>query len=133
MSPVAAVTSVLSKYATFSGRARRSEYWWFMLANAIVANVLYFVTIGPSYQKAVADQNFSNFSFGVGGIIYVLYVLAMILPGIAVAVRRLHDTDRSGGFYFMFLIPFVGPIILLVFFVQAGSVGPNRFGADPKE
>jgi uncharacterized membrane protein YhaH (DUF805 family) len=132
VSPVESIKSVFSKYATFSGRARRSEYWWFVLANAIVGNVLYFVTIGPSYQQAVSDQNFSNFSLGIGGVIYVIYVLVVLIPGLAVLVRRLHDTGRSGWHYWMALIPFAGVFIVLYYLAQEGTSGQNAYGSDPK-
>jgi uncharacterized membrane protein YhaH (DUF805 family) len=132
MSPAEAITSVFTKYATFSGRARRSEFWWFALMNAIVSNVLYFVTIGPSYQSALSNNDFSDFSFGIGGAIYVLYALAVLVPGLAVTWRRLHDTNRSGAYAFMTLIPFVGWIFVLVAEIQEGTRGPNNFGPDPK-
>lgn len=132
MSPVESIKSVFSKYAVFSGRARRSEYWWFVLANAIVGNVLYFVTIGPSYQDAINNQDFSNFSLGVGGMVYVLYGLAVFLPGLGVLVRRLHDAGRSGWYYWMALIPLAGVFIVLYFLVQEGTNGANAYGPDPK-
>jgi uncharacterized membrane protein YhaH (DUF805 family) len=132
MSFMEAIKSVLSKYAVFSGRARRSEYWWFVLANGIVSNILYFVTIGPAYQKALNDSDFSNFSFGVGGMVYSLYALAIFLPSLAVMVRRLHDTGRSGWYYWMVLIPFAGIFIVLYYLIQEGTNGANAYGADPK-
>ncbi len=126
------IKTVLSKYADFSGRARRSEYWWFYLANLIVGNVLYFATIGPAYISAISNNDVSNFSFGIGGVIYVLYALAVLLPSLAVSVRRLHDTNHSGWYLFMSLIPFVGWIFVLVALIQEGTQGPNNYGADPR-
>jgi len=107
--------SVLKKYVTFSGRARRTEYWMFTLFNiifSIVAGVL----------DVVLGLGFIN----------LLYTLAVLLPAIAVGVRRLHDTDRSGWWMLIGLIPLIGAIVLLVFFCLEGEKQENRFGADPK-
>lgn len=108
---------VLKKYAVFSGRARRTEYWMFFLFNLIIAFVLGFV-------EGLA---------GGPGVIGVLYSLAVLIPGIAVSVRRLHDTDRSGWWLLIALIPLIGAIVLLVFMVQDGKPGQNQYGANPKE
>lgn len=105
------------KYAVFSGRARRTEYWMFVLFNVIVAVVLSFV------DGLVGSQ----------GALDMLYGLAALIPGIAVSVRRLHDTDRSGWWLLVGLIPLVGTIVLLVFMVQDSTPGQNEFGANPKE
>jgi uncharacterized membrane protein YhaH (DUF805 family) len=107
---------VLEKYADFSGRARRSEYWWFTLANVIVALVL-------ALLIAVAD---------IFWVLYVLYGLALIVPSIAVTIRRLHDTDKSGWWILIGLVPFVGGIILLVFMCIDSTRGPNQFGPSEK-
>ncbi|WP_409422662.1 DUF805 domain-containing protein [Pseudaeromonas sp. ZJS20] len=107
--------SVLKKYVTFSGRARRTEYWMFTLFNiifSIVAGVL----------DVVLGLGFIN----------LIYTLAVLLPAIAVGVRRLHDTDRSGWWMLIGLIPLIGAIVLLVFFCLEGEKQENRFGADPK-
>lgn len=106
---VQAVKICLSKYATFEGRARRSEYWWFYLATFVVGLVLGGIPI-------------------LGWIICI----ALILPGIAVAVRRLHDIGKSGWWYLLCLIPLVGTIILIVWFVRPGVAGANQYGEDPK-
>ncbi|GAA4495809.1 DUF805 domain-containing protein [Pseudaeromonas paramecii] len=107
--------SVLKNYVTFNGRARRTEYWMFTLFNiifSIVAGVL----------DAVLGLGFIN----------LIYTLAVLLPAIAVGVRRLHDTDRSGWWMLIGLIPLIGAIVLLVFFCLEGEKQENRFGADPK-
>ena len=106
-----AVSSVFSKYATFSGRARRSEFWWFALFNLIASLV----------------------ASGIDGvlglhIINPLYSLATILPALAVGVRRLHDIDRSGWWVLIVLIPIVGWIILIFWNVKEGTPGANQFG-----
>ena len=117
MSFTEAIQSVLSQYATFSGRARRSEYWYFVLLNIIVSGVLGF--LGNRFGTV--------FSVLAG-----LYSLAMLIPGLAVCVRRLHDTGRSGAWWFICLVPLAGAIILLVFMCQDSVHGTNEFGPSPK-
>lgn len=107
---------VLKKYAVFSGRARRKEYWMFCLFNLIIGFVIGFI-------GAFIDGN---------GIIALAYNLAILLPSIAVSVRRLHDTDRSGWWMLIGLIPIVGPLVLIFFMIQEGTASANRFGANPK-
>lgn len=113
---------VFENYANFNGRARRSEYWWFILANMILAIV------------AMVIDNVAGITFGQipYGPVYVLYALALFLPGLAVSVRRLHDVGKSGWFYFIALIPIVGAIWLLVLFCSEGEPGENQYGANPK-
>jgi uncharacterized membrane protein YhaH (DUF805 family) len=109
-----AVRTGFSKYATFSGRAARPEYWYWALFVFAVSIVL-----------AIID----SLVFGTGiGVLQSLFDLAVLLPGIAVAVRRLHDIDRSGWWLLLGLIPVVGEIILLVWFCLRGTQGANRFG-----
>lgn len=112
----AAVRSGLSKFASFSGRARRSEFWWFYLFSVLVV-------IAGAVIDAVA---------GTEGIFYGLAAVAVILPNIAVGVRRLHDIDKSGWLYLLYLIPLVGTILLIVWGCKEGTSGPNQYGADPK-
>ena len=113
---------VLENYANFNGRARRSEYWYFALMNLIILIV-----------AAVLD-NMLGLTFGAlpYGYLYVAFALAVFIPGLAVAVRRLHDVGKSGWFYFIVLIPIVGAIWLLVLFFTEGNRGENQYGADPK-
>ena len=114
--------AVLKKYAVFTGRARRSEYWFFILFNVIISLVLGFIDgfLGLGDPEA-----------GVG-LLSVIYGLAVLIPSIAVGVRRLHDTDRSGWWLLISLIPLIGGIVLLVFIVLDGTPGENRFGPNPK-
>jgi uncharacterized membrane protein YhaH (DUF805 family) len=107
---------VLKKYAEFKGRARRKEYWMFFLINLIIAVVIAFV----------------EGMFGSPGIIGMLYSLAVLLPAIGVTVRRLHDTDRTGWWILVFLIPLIGWIVLLVFMVLDSQPGDNEYGPNPK-
>ena len=109
---------VLKNYATFSGRARRKEYWMFALIQSIVWVIMYGLML-TSDSSLIAG-------------ICILFALATIVPSLAVVVRRLHDIDRSGWFYFISFIPLVGPLILLVWSCKAGTTGANRYGADPK-
>ena len=103
-----AISTGFTKYADFTGRARRSEYWWWLLFVVSVTVVTVLI----------------NFT------LYVIAVIGLLLPGIAVSVRRLHDTGRSGWFYFIVLVPLVGGIILLVWMATEGNPGPNQYG-DP--
>ena len=121
MSFVDAIRSVVSKYATFSGRARRSEYWWFVLAYAIAAIVASVIDLAIG-----TDHAFGNYGV-VGG----LLGLVLLLPTLAVGCRRLHDTDRSGWWQLLGIIPLVGMIILIVWYV-GDSRPDNRFGPNPK-
>lgn len=107
--------AVLKNYAGFSGRARRKEYWMFTLFNVIVAAVL--AGVGAAIES---------------GIPYVVYLLATLIPSLAVVVRRLHDTGRSGWWMLISFVPLVGTIILLVFLASAGKAEDNQFGANPK-
>ena len=105
-----------NKYAEFNGRARRSEYWYFVLFNFIVS-------LGLGMVDAFTGMGFLNY----------LYSLAVIIPGIAVGVRRLHDTGRSGWWLLVGLIPFIGWIVLIVFLVQDSNPYDNQYGPNPKK
>ena len=121
-----AVRSVLSQYATFSGRARRSEFWffqWFCFIAIITAGIVGAV-IG-----AIIGGTESAMTFGV--ILYYLCALALILPTLAVTVRRLHDIGRSGWWILIGLVPFIGAIIMLIFNIT-DSKPDNQYGPNPK-
>ena len=109
-------------YADFGGRARRQEYWMFGLFNMIIAVVLNVVAIGAS----------SALDVGVFMAIPTLYSLAVIIPGIAVSVRRLHDIGKSGWYLLVAFIPFIGALILLYFMVLDSTPGNNEYGPNPK-
>lgn len=108
---------VLKNYAVFDGRARRKEYWMFFLFNTLIAIVI-------SIIEALA---------GSSGVLGLLYSLAVLIPAIGVSVRRLHDTDRSGWWMLICLVPLIGAIVLLVFMVQDSTPGQNPYGDNPKE
>jgi uncharacterized membrane protein YhaH (DUF805 family) len=145
MTFIESIKTVLSKYAVFNGRARRSEFWWYYLAVTIVDTILYVVLVAPGYgafmtanmeylaaNDPTAPAPTMPGSLVTGFLIVSLVNLALLLPTLGVSVRRLHDTDRSGFWYFLSFIPFVGIIILIVWWASAGTPGPNRFGPDPK-
>ena len=108
--------AALKNYAGFSGRARRKEYWMFALFNFIIIFALSFI------EGMVVGS----------GILGMLYVLAILIPALAVTIRRLHDTNKSGWFILIGLIPFLGAIVLLVFYVQDSDAGDNQYGPNPK-
>lgn len=114
----------LKRYADFSGRSRRKEYWMFLLGVFIAAIVL-------SIVEGIVGL--SGMVGGVYGPLTTILMLAVIIPGIAVQVRRFHDQDKSGWFVLLALIPFLGGLIVLVFMCLEGTKGPNRFGPDPKD
>ena len=118
------------KYADFQGRARRSEYWLFTLFCIIVSMVLYIPML--AFAGAMQKTGQLNPIAGLFMLLLGVFCLGLIIPSLAVTVRRLHDTDRSGWWIFISLVPFVGGIILLIFEVLDGTPGPNKFGPDPK-
>jgi uncharacterized membrane protein YhaH (DUF805 family) len=111
-----AVRSGLQNYVNFSGRARRSEYWWFVLFYVIVLVV-----------ARILDG-----VIGMSPLLYTVAALALLLPSLGLAVRRLHDTNRSGWWILLGLIPIIGSIILIVFMVGEGTPGDNQYGPSPK-
>ena len=120
-----AVGAFFGRYFDFQGRSRRAEYWFTYLFLMIVVLVAY------AAMFAFAGGDSSGAMFGLIAGVLGLFYLAIIIPSIAIAVRRLHDTDRSGWWLLIGIIPF-GGIVLLVFFCMAGTVGPNKYGPDPK-
>ncbi|NGP89396.1 DUF805 domain-containing protein [Fodinibius halophilus] len=117
---------VLNQYADFEGRARRKEYWMFALINMgitfgilILSGLLALITSEPT-------------AFIVPAILLTLYSLAIVIPGLAVTIRRLHDTNRSGWWMFINFVPLVGPIALFIFLVEESHPGKNQYGANPK-
>jgi uncharacterized membrane protein YhaH (DUF805 family) len=115
---------VLKKYGQFSGRARRQEFWMFFLFNWIF--IIVAIIIDNIAGTTIED-------FFPYGLFYFLYVIPIIIPGLAVTVRRLHDVGKSGWFYFIILIPLVGAIWLLILFCTEGVAGLNEYGDNPKE
>ncbi len=119
---------VFENYANFTGRARRSEYWYFTLFNVLVgvlAMVLMIVSIALDNDNPLIAA-FIYLAYGV-------YSLAIIIPSLAVTVRRLHDVGKSGWNILWAFLPIVGPILLLVWYCTDSEIGENKWGANPKE
>lgn len=117
------ISTCLTKYAEFTGRAPRSEYWWFVLGQFLIGFVAGFVA------------GMIGHILGMGGtlanIVNIIVTLGLLLPGIAVAIRRLHDTGRSGWWYLLVFIPIIGWLALLFWFVQPSDEGSNEYGEAP--
>ena len=110
------------KYAAFQGRAGRKEYWYFTLIFALIWIAL-----------VIVDAATGTLDEALGmGVLSGFWMLACLVPNVAVAVRRLHDTGRTGWWFLLTLVPLVGPIVVIVFCALDGEPGPNRHGADPK-
>jgi uncharacterized membrane protein YhaH (DUF805 family) len=109
-----AVRSVLSKYTTFSGRAGRPEFWWWVLASLLASVVV----------------NLLDYAIGMGDVMPLssIYGLAILLPQLAVSARRLHDIDRTGWWLLLALVPIIGWLVLIWFYIQPSTPGANRFG-----
>lgn len=125
-----------SKYAQFSGRASRGEYWWFGLFQFLIFAAM-FAMLLPHWVHDIGVAEVTgkmppqDTAEAVINGVYDLLSLAMFLPALGVAVRRLHDCGKSGWWWFLGLVPLAGPLILLVWFCRHGMAGPNRYGPDP--
>ena len=120
----------LKKYAQFTGRSRRKEYWMFFLFTFVVSFVLQILA-----GMLSGGRSENGMPSGLGMVVFIvlcLFALAILIPSIALAFRRLHDTNRSAWWLLIGLVPFIGGIVLLVFYVMDGTPGPNKFGPDPK-
>ncbi len=117
------IVNVFQNYANFSGRARRSEYWYFTLFTCLVTAVL----SGLNAAFFGADAQMSIFTA-----IQAIFSLGTLIPSLAVTVRRLHDIGKSGWFYFLILIPVVGAILLLAWECTDSEPGENAYGPNPK-
>lgn len=114
---------VLKNYANFQGRARRKEYWMFTLVNIFIG-VIFAALMVSSGQKPGLESPIYT--------LLLIYQIAIIVPTVAVGVRRLHDTGYSGWWYLLILVPFLGPPALIIFFCLEGVSGENDYGPDPK-
>jgi uncharacterized membrane protein YhaH (DUF805 family) len=125
MSFVDAVRSGFDNYFNFSGRALRSEYWWWVVfawIAGLVANIIDSALGWRVYETTVNGMQQGS------GPVAALVGLALVIPGLSVAVRRLHDTDRSGWWLLLVIIPFIGWIVLIIFMAMSGTPGPNKYG-----
>ncbi len=123
-----AVSAFFSNYANFRGRTRRSGYWWAALFLVIASLVLWFVDLqlfSGMWPQELLEQG--------SGPLSIVFGLAIIIPVLSLGVRRLHDTGRSGWWVLLGLIPLIGSIVLLVFYVQDSQPGANAYGPNPKE
>ena len=114
--------AVLKKYAVFSGRARRREYWVFVLFNCIIGVVVPFII------WFIPDTSVATFI----GVLWLIYALGIVIPSFAVFVRRLHDTGRTGWWILIGLVPLIGAFVLLVVLVRDSQPGENQYGPNPK-
>ena len=122
-----AVKSFWSHYSKFKGRSRRSEYWWIQLF--LVLTNLAVAAIDLVLMNGDIDRFIAN---GGGGIVGLIWILVTIVPALAVLVRRLHDTGKSGWWVLIGFVPLIGGIVLLVFTVLDSGAGENKFGLSPK-
>ena len=124
----------IKNYVNFSGRARRMEYWMFYLIAQIIALIIsipYLITFFSAFDFAAGTFSPSG-AYWFFFVLMLLYSLFLLLPQLAAAVRRLHDTGRSGAWWFVVFIPFAGVIWLIVLLALPGETGDNKYGPDPK-
>lgn len=115
----------LKRYSDFEGRSRRAEYWTFALTNTVIGYLLYGMMALAFYSELkVLGLILSG--------LYMLFAIVMLIPGLAVCIRRLHDTGRSGWWVFICLIPIIGAIWFFVLLLLDGDKGENKYGPDPK-
>jgi uncharacterized membrane protein YhaH (DUF805 family) len=114
----------LKRYADFSGRSRRKEYWMFVLG-VFIAAILLSIVEGATGMSGMIG--------GAYGPLTAIFFLGILVPSIAVQVRRFHDQDKSGWFVLLALIPILGSLAIFIFMCLSGTHGPNRFGPDPKD
>lgn len=125
-SPIDYVKSVvIENYANFSGRARRAEYWWFTLFSVVLQVVLFGLAV-------LLGNTVGGIAGAIPIILYVLVYLALLVPALAVAIRRLHDTGKTGWLLLIAFIPLVGPLVLLFFMATDGDRESNQYGPSPK-
>ena len=127
MSFATAVKSFWSNYTNFKGRARRSEYWFiqlFLIVTNVAVAVIDLALMNGDVKRFIAN--------GGGGIVGLIWIFATIVTALAVLIRRLHDTNRSGWWALIGLVPLAGAIVLLVFTVEDSNKGVNKYGASPK-
>ena len=127
----------LRKYADFTGRARRMEVWlfWLLLIGIqIVFSILIGLVAGPTAAVADPTDPFAVLNGPAKALygVFFLMMLALLIPSLAVSIRRLHDTNRTGWWLLLGLVPFLGALVLLIFYLLDGTPGPNKYGPDPK-
>ena len=125
------IKSGLAQYASFRGRASRSEFWFFTLFTMLCYIVASIIDNALGTTFKIPDPVSGGMRSLGYGYAYLLVGLGLFLPGLSVMVRRLHDKDRSGWWYWIVLVPLIGAILILVWFCTRGTEGANRFGSDP--
>lgn len=120
------------RYADFSGRSQRKEYWMFVLLTLLVTVACMVLMLAGGMALDEAGATSPGILFWVGLVILVVFAVGTIIPSIAVQVRRFHDQDKSGWMVLIGFIPYVGGLIVIIFMCIEGTRGPNRFGPDPK-
>jgi len=128
----AAVQRFFKKYATFTGRASRSEFWWWVLVNVVVVGVLNILSAVTGGLGSVDEYGMPTGPSGLGVVFLILtalWSLVVLVPGIALTVRRLHDTNKSGFWIFIVFVPVIGPLVLLVFELLPADPAGARFDA----
>ena len=126
------LTSVFNKYATFTGRARRSEYWWFSICYYVIVFIFNIASLGFLFQTMSGEMSYNDPSYSIFQTMSVIVGLGLFLHALAVTVRRLHDIGKSGWNILWAAIPFVGVIIVLVWMCQDSDVVANKYGESPK-
>ena len=127
----------LKRYADFNGRSRRMEFWMFRIFDYLGMGFFLVVMFAGLPWSEMNNGSSSNaepgifFWIGLGG--FLLWYLAMLVPSVAVCVRRFHDQDKSGWMWLIYFIPYVGPLVIVVFMFLEGTKGPNQYGEDPKD
>lgn len=129
MNLMQSISTCFGKYITFSGRAQRSEFWWFVLF-LIIANIITGAIDSAIFETSTMMISGVEFSY-TAGYIGLIFSLAVFLPTWAVEVRRLHDIDKSGWWLLLAFIPLIGALILLYWFIGKGTEGENKYGPDP--
>lgn len=127
-----AVRTCLRKYGVFTGRARAAEYWLFYLGLAVVNVVIFVALLLPALIMMDPVTQEPGVLGSIGSTLVAIVALGAFVPLLAAGVRRLHDTGKSGWFYLLCLVPFVGGIVIIVLLALPGEPGPNRFGPDPR-
>ena len=126
------LTSVFNKYATFTGRARRSEYWWFTVCYYALGFIFNIAQLGMYVQLMSGEMSYNEPSYTIMLMVSVIIGLGLFLPALAVTVRRLHDIGKSGWNLLWSVIPIVGVIMVLVWMCQDSDVVANKYGESPK-
>ena len=122
--------AVFENYANFNGRARRSEFWYFNLFNGIIYLIFLLLILFVASGANNGAYGTAIIGLYIG---YSLYSLVTFIPSLSVAVRRLHDIDKSGWFYLIGFVPLIGQILLIIWFATEGTKGSNEYGHNPKE